>query len=151
MLSVAYFIPGLLGCLGPQLTSFCRLRRGCGSPVTQKAELRANSQRLLFCYTSPFPPMFKTMLRYCVCPLLFLLLSRCMAQQETTSLWQSSASEFVQAILSRAGSPSAITVSFENVSTLASADYDGLRKLLLANFRNSGVRLVKADFSQAEV
>jgi len=86
-----------------------------------------------------------------VCPLLFLLLSRCMAQQETTSLWQSSASEFVQAILSRAGSPSAITVSFENVSTLASADYDGLRKLLLANFRNSGVRLVKADFSQAEV
>ena len=86
-----------------------------------------------------------------MCPLLFLLLSRCMAQQETTSPWQSSASEFVQAILSRAGSPPAITVSFENVSTLSSADYDGLKKLLLTNFRNSGVRLVKADFSQTEV
>src|SRR5438270_711500 len=29
--------------------------------------------------------MFKTMLRSCVCPLLFLLLSRCMAQQQKAS------------------------------------------------------------------
>ena len=106
---------------------------------------------LPFCYTSPFPPMFKTTLRSCLSPLMLLLLSQCLAQQEAASPWQTPASEFVQAVLARAGSPAAITVSFENVSTLSSADYDALKKLLLADFRNSGVRLVKADFSQMEV
>ena len=95
--------------------------------------------------------MFKTTLRSCLPPLMLLLLSQCLAQQETASPWQTPASEFVQAVLARAGSPAAITVSFENVSTLSNADYDALKKLLLADFRNSGVRLVKADFSQMEV
>ena len=80
-----------------------------------------------------------------------LLLVYCGAQQEAASPWQTQAGEFVQSILARAGTPSAITVNFDNASAISSADYDALKKILLTDFRNSGVRLVKAELSQAQV
>ena len=75
----------------------------------------------------------------------------CRAQQEPPSPWQSSADDFVQQILSRAGSPSAITLTFANLSSLSANDQSTIKQLIMTDFRNSGVRLVKADFSQAEV
>lgn len=80
-----------------------------------------------------------------------LLLVHCVAQQDAVSPWQTQASEFVQSILARAGTPSAITVNFDNASAISSADYDALKKVILTDFRNSGVRLVKAELSQAQV
>lgn len=80
-----------------------------------------------------------------------LLLGHCLAQQDAASPWQTQAGEWVQAILARAGTPSAITVSFDNASAISSADYDALKKIILTDFRNAGVRLVKAELSQAQV
>src|SRR2546421_8747600 len=69
-----------------------------------------------------------------------------LAQQE-----DSSANQFVQEILSRAGAPSAITLSFENISSLSAADQDALKKSITAGFRANGIRLVKAEFAVAEI
>ncbi|HEV2986912.1 MAG TPA: hypothetical protein VG759_00615 [Candidatus Angelobacter sp.] len=60
-------------------------------------------------------------------------------------------SQFVQEILSRAGSPSAVTLNFDNVSSLPAADLDALKKSITAAFRASGIRLVKAEFAVAEI
>jgi hypothetical protein len=59
--------------------------------------------------------------------------------------------QFVQEILSRAGSPSAVTLNFDNVSSLSAADLDALKKSITASFRASGIRLVKAEFAVAEI
>src|SRR5581483_2829938 len=63
----------------------------------------------------------------------------------------SNASQFVQEILSRAGSPSAITLSFDNVSSLPAADQDSLKRSITAGFRSASVRLVKAENAVAEI
>jgi hypothetical protein len=73
------------------------------------------------------------------------------AQQENSSPWQAAADEFVQQIISRAGSPSAVNVSFADLSSLASSEQSAIKLAIMTDFRNSGVRLVKADFAQAEV
>ena len=104
------------------------------------------------CYTSRFLSMSKTLARRhaALVAVLFLGIA-CGAQQEPPSPWQSSVDEFVQQILSRAGSPSAISLSFANLSSLSANDQSAIKQIIMTDFRNSGVRLVKADFSQAEV
>jgi hypothetical protein len=69
-----------------------------------------------------------------------------LAQQEDPT-----ASQFVQEILSRAGSPSAITLNFDNLSSLSAADQDALKKSIIASFRSAGIRLVKAEYAVAEI
>ena len=80
-----------------------------------------------------------------------LLLAYSVAQQEAASPWQTQAGEFVQSVLGRAGTPSTVSVSFDNASTLPSADYDALKRIILTDFRNSGVRLLKPELSQIQV
>lgn len=80
-----------------------------------------------------------------------LLVLPCLAQQEPPSPWQAAADDFVQQILARSGSLSAINISFANLSSLSSADQSAIRQIVMTDFRNSGVRLVKTDFAVAEV
>jgi hypothetical protein len=131
--------------------------------------LVASSQELHPCYTSPFPPMLKNPCQLCLFLLVPLLLNGVGFSNYPTrpgSPWtthlpiypmisvqqeDSSATQFVQEILSRAGSPSAVALSFENVSSLSAADQDALKKSITASFRASGIRLVKAENAVAEI
>src|SRR5262249_44317437 len=61
--------------------------------------------------------MLKTAVHRCVCAILILLPMCAAAQQEAQPL-PAAANEFVQQILSRSGSPSAVAVSFQNVANL---------------------------------
>lgn len=74
----------------------------------------------------------------------------CAAQQETAS-WQAAADDFVQRVLSRANSPSSLSISFANLSSLTSADQSAIKQAIMTDLRNAGVRLVKPDFALAEV
>ena len=65
--------------------------------------------------------------------------------------WQSPVNDFVQEVIARGGAPSAITVSFDNISSLSGSEQDNIKRLLLAGFRNAGVRLVKAELAMEEV
>lgn len=110
------------------------------------AYLRAILRPLRFIF------IMKMACRPYVCVLIpCLLLACCAAQQETQSSWQTSANEFVQQTLTRAGSPAAITLSFENLSSLGPAEQETLKPLILNSFRAAGVRLVKAELALAEV
>lgn len=73
------------------------------------------------------------------------------AQQETPSPWQPAADDLVQQVLSRAGSPSAISLNFANLSSLTSGEQSAIKQAILSDFRNAGVRMVKADFAVAEI
>src|SRR5258708_40259095 len=96
--------------------------------------------------------MMKMAFRPYVCVLLpCLLLACCAAQQESQSSWQAPANEFVQQTLVRAGSPAAISLSFENLSSLGPAEQETLKNLILDSFRAAGVRLVKPELALAEV
>jgi hypothetical protein len=103
------------------------------------------------CYTAPFPSMFHAALR---CAALFALLSLAvpgLAQQEKPLPWQPAADDLVQQMLSRAGSPSAINLTFANLSSLTTGEQSAIKLAIMTDFRNAGVRLVKADFALAEV
>ncbi|HLJ87272.1 MAG TPA: hypothetical protein VKZ53_10645 [Candidatus Angelobacter sp.] len=80
-----------------------------------------------------------------------LLIAGAAAQQEPQGAWSSVAGEFVQQILSISGSPSAVAVNFENLSSLSSSDVDLAKKAVLERFRGTGVRVVRADAAIAEV
>src|SRR5690349_12030482 len=98
------------------------------------------------CYTSRFPHMLK--------PSLFLplfLLAGAWAQQGPQSFWAGPANDFAQQIISRSGALSAITLTFENLSSLPPADLEALKKDILDAFRTAGVRLVSSELASADV
>ena len=71
------------------------------------------------CYTSPFRHMSQTALNRCLSFLLFFTLTAGVAAQPSSpSPTAATAQSFVREILSRAGSPSTVAVSFQNVSLL---------------------------------
>jgi hypothetical protein len=88
--------------------------------------------------------------RSCYAILLLLLALPAGAQQEPQPLPQA-AHEFVQQILSRGGSPSAVAVSFQNVSTLAPEAQEAAQNAIFNAFRNANVRLVKPEQPVTEV
>ena len=101
---------------------------------------------------SAFPHMLKTASKLYFCAILpFILLAGSAAQQDTQPPLASAANDFVQQILSRSGSPSAIAVTFQNISALAPDAVESLQNLIFTAFRNSGIRLVKAEQALAEV
>jgi hypothetical protein len=97
--------------------------------------------------------MFKiAALRRCAALLSAMLLSSiCGAQQDSQSPWQAGASDLVQQVLSRAGSPSAISLSFANLSSLTASEQSTIKQAIMAGFRNAGVRLLKPDAAPADV
>jgi hypothetical protein len=86
-------------------------------------------------------------------PLIFIstmALTAPLSAQEIPA-WQTVAGDFVREILNRGGSPSAVLVSFENISSSPAADLDSLKRAVLDNFQKAGVRLVKPEFALAEI
>lgn len=102
------------------------------------------------CYTPSFPHMLKTALL----PIL-LLAAACTqsdaAPQNPPSPLAAAAGEMVQQILSRGGSPSSISVTFQNLSALSGESQDAAQNAFFTAFRNAGVRLVKPEMALADV
>jgi hypothetical protein len=72
------------------------------------------------------------------------------AQQNTAPL-TTAANSFVQDILSRAGSPSSVNLSFQNLSQLTAETQQAAQDAIVNRFRDAGVRLVKPEMALAEV
>jgi hypothetical protein len=95
--------------------------------------------------------MLKTALKPWFCALLFLFLPAASACQQEAASMPSTAAEFVQLILSRGGSPSAVAVTFQNQSLLPPDAQESLQNAILNAFRGANVRLVKAEQAVADV
>jgi hypothetical protein len=72
------------------------------------------------------------------------------AQQNTAPL-TTAANSLVQDILSHAGSPSSVSISFQNLSQLTAETQQAAQDAILNRFRDAGVRLVKPEMALAEV
>jgi hypothetical protein len=83
--------------------------------------------------------------------ILFLLMPALAGAQQEPQPVPVAAREFVQQVLSRGGSPSAVAVSFQNVSTLPPEAQEAAQNAILNAFRNANVRLVKPEPSVVEV
>jgi hypothetical protein len=105
------------------------------------------------CYTSRFRHMAKTGFQPYFSVLIFLafFIAGAAAQQNGPAPPTAVANSFVQDVLSRAGAPSAITVTFENNSSLAPEAQDAARDAIMAGFREAGIRVVKPELAMAEV
>jgi hypothetical protein len=103
------------------------------------------------CYTSPFPHMLKTALLPILLLVTFYLQSGAAAQQNAPAPMAVAASELAQQVLSRSGSPSAIAVTFQNLSSIPAETQDAIQNAVFSAFRNAGVRLVKPETAVAEV
>src|SRR5262249_23549016 len=57
----------------------------------------------------------------------------------------------VQEVLSRAGSPSSLAVSFQNVSQVPADLQEAAQNAIFAGLRNAGVRVVKPEMTTAEL
>src|SRR5260370_37092574 len=91
------------------------------------------------CYTSRFPHMLKTALhRYFFAPILLTLAIGAAAPQSAPSPLIAAAGELAQQILSRGGSPSAVAVTFQNVSTLSAEMQEAVQNAVFRSFRNAG-------------
>ena len=96
------------------------------------------------------PFMLKTALRPWFCALLFVGVAASAAAQDAPSL-PASATEFAQLILSRSGSPSALAVTFQNLSSLPPETQEATQNAIFNAFRAANVRLVKPEQATADV
>jgi hypothetical protein len=71
--------------------------------------------------------------------------------QQNDNPFTAMAGSFVQEILSRAGSPSAVSMGFQNVSQLSGEARQAAQDAILNGLRNAGVRLVKPEAALAEI
>ena len=101
--------------------------------------------------------MFKAVQPGCCCVVIALLLGitggRAFAQQETQSPMLPAAFDFVQHILSAAGTPGNMSVSFQNISIFPPDLQEIVQNAIFTSLRNSGVQLVQpeAAISQVEI
>jgi hypothetical protein len=95
--------------------------------------------------------MLKTAFKPWFCVLLFFCLPAVAAAQQEAPSIPSAATEFAQMILSRGGSPSAIAVTFQNLSSLPPETQETVQNAIFNAFRTANVRLVKAEQSVADV
>ncbi|HKD80159.1 MAG TPA: hypothetical protein VKH81_10735 [Candidatus Angelobacter sp.] len=78
-------------------------------------------------------------------------MSGSLTAQQTEQPLPGVAGEFVQQILSRSGSPTSVSVSFQNVSSLPADSQETVQNAIFNAFRGANVRLVKPEQAQAEV
>jgi hypothetical protein len=71
------------------------------------------------------------------------------AQQSSSPL--TVADDFVQQILSRSGSPPAVAVDFQNVSSLPAEAQETVQAAIFNSFRNAGVHVLKAESTPVNV
>jgi hypothetical protein len=95
--------------------------------------------------------MPKTANRRRLCAFLFCVVAVASAASQETSSLPAAATEFVQLIQSRAGSPSAVAVTFQNLSSLSPERLEALQNAIFNSFRNANVRVVKPEQAVAEV
>jgi hypothetical protein len=95
--------------------------------------------------------MPKTANRRWLCAFLFCVVAVTSAASQETSSLPAAATEFVQLIQSRAGSPSAVAVTFQNISSLSPERLEALQNAIFNSFRNANVRVVKPEQAVAEV
>jgi hypothetical protein len=96
--------------------------------------------------------MLKTAIhRYFSALLLLLLTAGAIGQQNGRSPVTTAADAFVQDILLRAGSPSALTLSFQNMAQLPAETMEAAQNAIYSSFRSAGVRLVKPELAMADV
>lgn len=95
--------------------------------------------------------MLKTANQRWLCALLFFGLMTLAAMAQDTPSLPAAASEFVQLIESRAGSASAVAVTFQNLSSLSPERLEALQNAIFNSFRNANVRVVKPEQAVAEV
>jgi hypothetical protein len=102
-----------------------------------------------------FKPMRKRLQLGCCWIILFLGVTgaRMFGQQETQSPMLPAAFDFVQHILSAAGTPGTMSVSFQNISIFPPDLQEVVQNAIFTSIRNSGVRLVQpeAAISQVEI
>ena len=95
--------------------------------------------------------MLKTAFKQWFCALLVLSLpAASLAQQETSSI-PSAATEFVRLILSRGGSPSAVSITFQNLAGIPQETQESLQNAMFNAFCGANVTLVKPEQAVAEV
>ena len=95
--------------------------------------------------------MLKTANQRWLCALLFFGLMTFGAMAQDAPSLPAAANEFVQSIQSRAGSPSAVAVTFQNLSSLSPERLEALQNAIFNSFRNANVRVVKPEQAVAEV
>jgi len=81
----------------------------------------------------------------------FLHPARAKTAQAPSSPLAQAADEFVQTILSRSGSPAAVTVNFQSLGSAAPEVTEAAQTAIFNSFRTAGVRLVKPEQALAEV
>lgn len=99
---------------------------------------------------APVSNMLKTAIHGCACAILLLALPVALAAQEAQPL-AVAAQEFVQQILSRSGSPSAVALSFQNVSGLPQDIQEAMQNAIFTAFRNANVRVAKPEQAAAQI
>jgi hypothetical protein len=95
--------------------------------------------------------MPKTANRRWLCAFVFCALAGTLVIAQDTPSLPAAATEFVQLIQSRAGSPSAVAVTFQNLSSLSPERLEALQNAIFNSFRNANVRVVKPEQAVAEV
>jgi len=83
--------------------------------------------------------------------LLLFFGTQAFAQDVVHSVWMKPAHDLVEELLTQGGSPSSVTVTIENRSSMTSSDIAEARKALDAQFRSAKVTVVKPDLAIAEI
>lgn len=95
--------------------------------------------------------MLNTALKLGFCACLVCLMQAVSAAQPDSIPLPATTNEFVQQILSRSASPSAVAVTFQNVSSLPPQSQESVQNGIFNAFRSANVRLVKPEQAVAEV
>lgn len=109
----------------------------------------ANSFMLKTAIHSRFSRLRLSNLRLCL--LLLCIFPAILAAQQAEQPLPVVANEFVQQILSRAGSPTSVAVGFQNVSSLPPDNQEAVQNAIFNAFRGANVRLAKPEQAQADV
>jgi len=95
--------------------------------------------------------MLKTANQRWLCAFFFFCIAAFSAQAQDAPSLPATANEFVQLIQSRAGSPSAVAVTFQNLSSLSPERLESLQNAIFNSFRSANVRVVKPEQAVAEI
>ncbi|HLK08512.1 MAG TPA: hypothetical protein VKV30_11235 [Candidatus Angelobacter sp.] len=95
--------------------------------------------------------MLKTANQRWLCGFLFWVVAASSGVTQDASSLSSTATEFVQLIQSRVGSPSTVAVTFQNLSSFSPEKQEALQNAIFNAFRNANVRVVKPEQAVAEM
>jgi hypothetical protein len=95
--------------------------------------------------------MLKTAYKRWLCTFLFFFMAATLSIPQDTPSLPPAATEFVQMILSRSGSPSAVAVTFQNLSSLSPEAQEATQNAIFNSFRGANVKVVKPEQAVADV